>query len=811
MRKTLRLLPLSLCIALALPAMAAEDGEDWSLCPLRDAVPAFDGVATSTDGNSKTRVQQPTDIEGDALEGSENADTLVQGNVQLRRGDQFLGTDRLVYNQTTGNYKADGSVRYQDSGMRIVAKSAEGNQDTDTHTISDLDYQLMRRRGNGGAEKITLKDDTGALYGATYSTCDPGQRAWELRAREIDIDMAKGRGVARNATLRIGRVPVLYVPYFPFPTDDRRQTGLLYPSISSSSRNGFDWRQPIYLNLAPNYDATLYPRIMSKRGVQLGGEFRWLYGQGNGTVYGAWMPKDDLPGRRPDRYLNDIAGNPIPGATLPENNRGQFGLNALHNINGAWYARANLGWVSDTHYLEDFSNSLYGVSNYFVTSDVRVVGNGRYWNAGVSADHYQLADYTLSEANLPYDRLPRVWGHWAQPFGRILEAGADSELVHFRHADYDNQTGQFDGSRFDLKPYVAANLDGASWFVHPRLAWRYTAWQLDGAWRGVPGFDRTSRTRSLPIASVDAGMYFDRETAFRGERYLQTLEPRLFYLRVPYRDQNGIPLFDTGPMTFSWGQLFRDNRYSGPDRQTDANQLTIAATTRFIGESDGRERLAVSLGQIRYFDSSRVFIPGAEAPVDQGKSAWVIDTSFAPSDRWLINGAYQWDPKIRGQDLASLRARYLVGDRGIVNLGYRYRRNTAYNPAVPGSEPDLIRQVDLSFLYPVTDNWSIVGRYYYSLLDRKPLEQIAGVQWESCCLAVRAVARRYLRDRSGNLNNALQIEVELKGLGSAGQKTERVLRRAILGYDRDDLYLVPPSTVSTPVTTGTSTTPDPTP
>ncbi|GAB6196143.1 LPS-assembly protein LptD [Lysobacter xanthus] len=810
-RKTLRLLPLSLCIALALPAMAAEDGEDWSLCPLRDAVPAFDGVATSTDGNSKTRVQQPTDIEGDALEGSENADTLVQGNVQLRRGDQFLGTDRLVYNQTTGNYKADGSVRYQDSGMRIVAKSAEGNQDTDTHTISDLDYQLMRRRGNGGAEKITLKDDTGALYGATYSTCDPGQRAWELRAREIDIDMAKGRGVARNATLRIGRVPVLYVPYFPFPTDDRRQTGLLYPSISSSSRNGFDWRQPIYLNLAPNYDATLYPRIMSKRGVQLGGEFRWLYGQGNGTVYGAWMPKDDLPGRRPDRYLNDIAGNPIPGATLPENNRGQFGLNALHNINGAWYARANLGWVSDTHYLEDFSNSLYGVSNYFVTSDVRVVGNGRYWNAGVSADHYQLADYTLSEANLPYDRLPRVWGHWAQPFGRILEAGADSELVHFRHADYDNQTGQFDGSRFDLKPYVAANLDGASWFVHPRLAWRYTAWQLDGAWRGVPGFDRTSRTRSLPIASVDAGMYFDRETAFRGERYLQTLEPRLFYLRVPYRDQNGIPLFDTGPMTFSWGQLFRDNRYSGPDRQTDANQLTIAATTRFIGESDGRERLAVSLGQIRYFDSSRVFIPGAEAPVDQGKSAWVIDTSFAPSDRWLINGAYQWDPKIRGQDLASLRARYLVGDRGIVNLGYRYRRNTAYNPAVPGSEPDLIRQVDLSFLYPVTDNWSIVGRYYYSLLDRKPLEQIAGVQWESCCLAVRAVARRYLRDRSGNLNNALQIEVELKGLGSAGQKTERVLRRAILGYDRDDLYLVPPSTVSTPVTTGTSTTPDPTP
>ncbi|WP_155914123.1 LPS assembly protein LptD [Lysobacter sp. HA18] len=813
MRPTLRLLPLSLCIAIALPAMAAEEQDDWSLCPLRDAVPAFEGVGTPTSGDTSTRLKQPTDIEGDTLQGSESADTLVQGNVQLRRGDQFLGTDRLTYNQTSGDYRADGSVRYQDSGMRIVAKSAEGNQESDTHTINDLQYQLMRRRGNGSAEKITLKDQDGALFGGTYSTCDPGQRAWELRAREIDIDLAKGRGVAHNATLRVGKVPILYVPWFQFPTDDRRQTGLLYPSISSSNRNGFDWRQPIYLNLAPNYDATLYPRYMSKRGVNLGAEFRWLYEQGSGTVFGSWMPKDDLPDRRPERYLEDLNGNPIPGATLPDRNRGQFGLGAIHNLGGNWYASANLGWVSDTHYLEDFSNSLYGVSSYFVRSETGVSGRGRYWNAGITADHYQLADYTLSDANLPYDRLPRMYGHWAQPFGRWLETGVDAELVRFQHATYDNQLGQFDGSRLDVKPYVAANFDGASWFIHPKLAWRYTDWQLDNEWqtRSPAHLTDLSPSRSLPISSVDAGMYFDRDTTVFGTRYLQTFEPRLFYLNVPYRDQNGIPLFDTAPMTFSWGQLFRDNRYTGPDRQTDANQLTIAATTRFISENDGRERLSVSLGQIRYFEDSQVFIDGAETPVSQGKSAWVVESSFAPSDRWLINGAYQWDPKIRGQDLASLRARYLVGDRGIINFGYRYRRNTTYNPAVAGSQPDLVRQADVSFLYPITDNWSVVGRYYYSLLDKKPLEEIAGVQWESCCLAVRAVARRYLRDRTGDLNNSIQLEVELKGLGSAGQKTERVLRRAILGYDRDDLYLVPPQTVSPPVNNGTSSTSDPTP
>jgi LPS-assembly protein len=616
----------------------------------------------------------------------------------------------------------------------------------------------------------------------------------------------------RSATLRIGKVPVLYVPWFPFPTDDRRQTGLLYPSINMSGRNGFDWKQPIYLNLAPNYDATLYPRLMTRRGVQLGGEFRWLYDRGQGVVSGNWMPHDRLPGREPDRYLLDAAGNPRPGASLPEDHRGQFGLNATHSISGPWYGTANLSWVSDTHYFEDFNNSLYGIANYLIRSEVAVQGAGRYWNAGVLADHYQLADYTLTEASLPYDRLPRAFGHWAQPFGRWLEAGVDAELVRFRHADYTVPVqNQFDGSRFDLKPFVAANIEGASWFVRPRLAWRYTGYELDRRWGPLLGGDR-SPSRSLPITTLDAGMFFDRETTVRGDRYLQTLEPRLFYLRVPYRDQSGIPLFDTGPMTFSWGQLFRDNRYTGPDRQTDANQLTIAATTRFISEDDGRERLSASVGQIRYFEDSRVTTPG-EAPVAQGKSAWVAEVGFAPTDRWTINAAYQWDPKLRGQDLASLRARYLVGDSGVVNLGYRYRRNTAFRPGIdPEDAQDLVEQVDLSFVYPITANWSAVGRYYYSILDKKELETIAGVQWESCCLAVRLVGRRYLRDRTGELNNALQLEVELKGLGSAGQKAERVLRRAILGYDRDDLYLVPPSSVNRTGSGGdTSSIPDPTP
>ena len=263
----------------------------------------------------------------------------------------------------------------------------------------------------------------------------------------------------------------------------------------------------------------------------------------------------------------------------------------------------------------------------------------------------------------------------------------------------------------------------------------------------------------------------------------------MFYLNTPYRDQRDLPLFDTRAFTFSWGQLFRDSRFTGADRQNDANQLTAALTTRLIRQADGREKLSASIGQIRYFDDSRVVLPG-EAQLEKGKSAWVVDANYAPTDRWTIGASYQWDPKFRREDLASVRARYLLPDDGVVNITYRRRR-------------DLLEQADFSFLYPVTPAWSVVGRYYHSFYrdaatDQEPglLEGVAGVQWDSCCLAVRALVRRYVRNREGDMNTGFQVEFVLKGLGSAGQDTERTLRRAILGYYRDDLYLVPPSNIA---------------
>ncbi len=799
-RRAFRLLPLPLGIAICLPAMADDKPLNWGLCPATEVLPAFSEAPKADPAAAATREQQPTDIEGNELSGTSTI-PQYQGNVVLKRGDQFMGTDNLRLDTESGNYIAEGNVRYSDSSIRMMAERAEGNQETDSHKISNIQYQLVSRRGNGGAESIDLQGSVGQMHHSTYTTCDPSQPVWKLVAPQIEVDNEAGFGTARNAVLRIGNVPVFYAPWFKFPIDDRRQTGLLFPKLSMSGRNGFDYAQPIYFNLAPNYDDTLTPRYMSKRGLMLNNEFRYLYSGGRGQLDTAYLPND----------------------SLRDKDRGKVQYSGYHNIDSHWQARANMAWVSDERYMEDFANRLLGVTASNLLSTAGLYGSGRSWTAGLMADHWQLTDYTLTEQSLPYSRQPRLFGTWEESYGNWFETGVYAEAVRFTHDDIHQKRIDADGeyvrtgtvtprpggSRLDIKPYISMPLAGASWYITPTLAWRYTAYDLE---RGLADNIRrqnlqaaginpntatpeqlrgnTSPSRSVPIGSIDMGLFFDRETSIGGKSYLNTLEPRLFYLNTPYRDQNDMPLFDTRAFTFSWGQLFRDSRFTGADRQNDANQLTTALTTRLIRQEDGREKLSASIGQITYFEDSEVTLNPAEPVNRDGKSAWVADVNWAITDRWTLGSTYQWSPKYRKEDLASVRARYLFPNDGIVNLNYRYRRN-------PADGSDQLKQVDFSFLYPINPRWSIVGRYYYSLLeaDKKPLEIIGGVQWDSCCLAVRALARRYVKNREGDLNNSFQIEFVLKGLSSVGQDTDRTLRRAILGYNRDDLYLVPPSNI----------------
>ncbi|TXH85198.1 MAG: LPS assembly protein LptD, partial [Pseudoxanthomonas sp.] len=523
MRPALRLLPLPLSIALCLPALADDEKpESWALCPIQDAVPAFgEAPQAPAPGNAQAtreqRAEQPTSIEGDSLGGTET-NLEYQGNVALSRGDQFLGADNLKYDQEKDTYVADGHIRYQDAGIRLIADSARGDQGADTHQIDNVRYQLVSRRGNGGADRIDMKGPEGSLLHSTYSTCDPEDRRWELRSRRIDINTDDGWGVARGATIRLGKVPVLYVPYLKFPIDDQRHTGLLYPAVGLSGRNGFDWKQPIYLNLAPNYDATLEPRYMSERGFQMGAEFRYLYEKGRGEIQGTWMNKDDLVRDRMGEvdYDDENPNNPDPN-----DGRGFFSFQGNHRFSRNWQARANLIWLSDARYQEDFGNSLYGQAYSSVTSTAGVYGAGEFWSAGVMADQWQLSDYLSSEASLPYNRLPRAYFNWNQPLSRWITVGGHAEAVRFQH----NEWG--DGSRLDIKPTISFPLQGAAWYVTPTLAYRHTEYRLDAelaqttaisrarAAYGIPAdqpvsaaqiaefYDR-SPSRSLPIGSLDA-------------------------------------------------------------------------------------------------------------------------------------------------------------------------------------------------------------------------------------------------------------------------------------------------------------------
>ena len=323
------------------------------------------------------------------------------------------------------------------------------------------------------------------------------------------------------------------------------------------------------------------------------------------------------------------------------------------------------------------------------------------------------------------------------------------------------------GSRVDVYPYLALPFEKAAWYVRPELGYRQTAYSLDN---GLSPTGNSSPSRGTPIFDLDAGAYFERDATLFGRRFINTLEPRLFYLRVPYRDQSAIPIFDTQDYTFSYEQLFRTNRFTGADRQGDANQLTGAITTRLLDADDGREWLSASIGQIRYFDPPRVLLPG-QPFVDRGSSAYVVDADLNIDDRWSIGGSYQWDPKFNRTDLGAVRAQYRFAIDGVFNATYRYR-------------PGFVDQADFSIEYPLNANWRLLGRWNYSFLDQSTLEALAGLEWQDCCMAVRMLGRDYIHNVEGQRDLALFFEIELKGLGSFGRDTGKLLDRAILGYTR---------------------------
>jgi len=658
----------------------------------------------------------------------------AEGEVRFARADQRIWTEALNYDASAGTGSIDVPLRFQDRDLLVTAQSAQWSEAGDS-TLEKIRFQMRNGRGNGRARRVTItQQDLTRLDKASFTSCDPEHPAWSIHSNSLQIDNQRNLATARNVTLRLGQVPVFYFPWLQFPTTDARATGVLAPTLGSSNNAGVDLVVPVYLNLAPHYDATLYPRWIADRGFMLGNEFRYLAPSYSGELEFSYLHNDKMidGGLDDNRYSVDFV------------HRQRFGPH--------WSFAADLRDVSDDRYFEDFGDSLSSVATSLLPSTAYVNGRGNGWSLSAGGDRVEVTDPRFVAGAEPYRRLPRVVGAVASTNLRGPIVGMDGEWVRFAKEDF------VGGDRYDFTPWLSWPLEGASWFLRPRYAYRLTGYSLDG------GSNR-SPSRKVPIASVDAGLVFERDWGRHG--YTQTLEPRIFGLYVPYRDQDELPIFDTQELTFGFAQLFRENVYTGADRQVDARQLSMALTSRLL-DPEGQERMRFGLGQIHYFDPPRVTLPGLVPRTSSG-SAYVAEIGVALSDDWSFDVAQQWDPEIDHSILGSAGLQYRFDNGSLVNLAYRYRRG-------------LLEQVDFSTAIALNERWKLIARLNRSLRDDKVLEAFGGFEYETCCYAVRLLGRRYVRNLEGELNNAIFFELELKGLARIGRDTEDFLQRAILGY-----------------------------
>ncbi|MBK8283615.1 MAG: LPS assembly protein LptD [Ahniella sp.] len=678
-----------------------------------------------------TRAEADTRIEADAYKVKDGGDYVAEGSVIMRRADQEVRSERVEYRTEGEQAKFPGPLRYQDDRLLATAESGQWSADDGT-LLNQMLFQMRDGRGNGRAAEARVLETVSALSNATFTSCDPANPAWSLAASSIEIDSEKQVGRAENVRLRLGSVPIFYWPRLSFPTDDARKTGFLYPQIGSANDSGIDLIIPYYLNLAPHYDATLKPRFIQERGEMLAAERRHLGAASRTEFEFSWLDQDDKTNER--------------RSSFDFRHQQRFGLN--------WFLNADLRDVSDDRYFEDFGDSLSAVATSLLPSSAYLTGRAPSWTFTIGGDRQEVTDPRLPLEVEPFRRLPRATFDYLSPNLSGPQFQLESEFVRFSKSDVDG------GNRIDLTSSVIWPLERSYGFLRPKLGYRYTSYDLERTGNRSP-------SRGLPIASLDAGLVFDRPTNWFGSGSTQTLEPRIYALYVPFENQDELPLFDTQAFTFGWGSLFRDNAYTGADRQIDARQVTTALSTRFL-DDDGLERLRLSVGQIRYLDAPRIALPGTPLRTHSGSSL-IADMELNLNEQWSFAGTHQYDPAISSTELSSFYVQRHFAERGVVNVGYRYRR-------------DLFEQIDVSTAIPIRDNWLLIARLNQSLAEDELLEGLAGFEYSTCCIAVRILARRYVRNIEGDLNNGVYVELEFKGLGSLGRRAEDFLRRAILGY-----------------------------
>jgi LPS-assembly protein len=715
----------------ALPAAHADEEE----CP----PPAVVSGAPAAAKPKSNPANEPITIEGaddQNFHFDANGNAKLCGNVQMRQGDRQIRADCLEYDAARESAKLQGGIIYTDP--QLTVRGGNGTYSAALGAeFEGAEFELPERNARGAARtmkmdangKITLED-------VSFSTCPAKDVSWEMKAQSIELDTQAHNGTGHGARVEFKGVPIFYAPWLSFPIGPQRQSGFLFPNLGRSTRSGFEFEVPYYWNIRPNVDFTASPIYYSRRGLDLAGELRFLTPRQRGSLDFDYLPNDDVAKR----------------------NRSRIELQHVAELPGEWRFRIDATDVSDSDYFEDFALGPEGTSVPFVERLAEATYRDEHLNVRAQFQQFQTVDEDLPDPDRPYARTPRVLasGDWDAAHGAI-DYGFDGEVVNF-----DRDVG-VTGWRADIAPRAGFDWSGPGYFVRPSAGYRYTQYSLHDAAAGTDD----SPSRSLPFASLDAGLVFERASGSRGQRRL-TLEPRALYLFTPFRKQDDLPLFDTGLPDLNLVELYRTNRYVGADRVNDANQIAVGLTSRLFNSTSGSQYLAVSVGQAFYLEKPRVVLPD-EPPRTRDSSDFIAQVSVSAYKNWNLEAGIQWNPEDTRSERTQFRLQYRPGGDQVVNLAYRSQR-------------DRLEQAEFSTAWPIGKRWNAYGRLVYSLRDGEMLDRFAGFEFKACCYKLRFVARRFVSSRAGTQETGVFLQLELNGMASVGTPADAFLERSIRGY-----------------------------
>ena len=713
--------------------------------------------------------EQPTEIQADDIEATADNKVTLQGNAQIVQGNRGVYADRIEYDQQAYQARATGDVKmYTQNGDEISAESMNIEVDTfigDAEMVSikivDTAPEFLQRRTDKFEEDYsvfapiknkvevaeTSKDsddseekkyyqrararaetmqfegqDFEVMQNAVMTTCPDGNEDVTLTAKELELDHATGIGTAKNMVVRLKNVPIFYFPTVSFPINDERKTGFLFPSIGEEEDSGVILEIPYYINIAPQADATITPRVLTERGLQLYSELRYIAKDTKGAVKAEFLPSDDAFDQE-DRYA--------------------FGFDHVQTFSNNLRLEIDLQDVSDSQYLRDFANNVDIVASSYVPQRAKLSHNGQYTNFSARVQKNQSVNDQIGPESLPYEILPEIkFAIKPQSFG-LLEAGLKTEITEF---DAEDST-RVVGNRRRIEPHVSVPLEKIYGYIEPKATLHNISYSLDNAEAD------DSPSASIPVFSLDSKLIFERLFSRGDTPYYQTLEPRLFYVNIPEEtDQNAFPIFDTGESSFnSFGQFFRENRFFGGDRVGDTEQISLGLTSRIVNDDTGLQRMKLSFGQIFYLDDRNIRRNPEDEPLTSNRSDFIAELTANINRDWSVTGFTRWDNEQDELGSVRLSADYFNSNRRNASIAYTESNND-------------VQQINIDFETPLGPVWQLDVETAYSLEESELRSSAFGVTYDGCCWAAKLGTQRYL-DGSGEYKNRFLFTLELDDLG----------------------------------------------